>query len=153
MYRVKRIEFRGHQVPIVLQNENGPCPLLAICPLSRPFSLLPGNILLLERTLSIHEDIAVIALDTLLSMVESHVVQKSPPVCENLTQFTKQETSTPELQALGHAVDEAISILPKMSVGLDVNVKFTSCACLPPPLTPLACMPLNQPLKLPFSIY
>jgi hypothetical protein len=28
---VKHVSFLGRTVPILLQNENGPCPLLAIC--------------------------------------------------------------------------------------------------------------------------
>lgn len=29
-YRLKHISIRGRSVPVVMQNENGPCPLLAI---------------------------------------------------------------------------------------------------------------------------
>lgn len=29
-YKVKRIEFLRREVPVVMQNENGPCPLLAL---------------------------------------------------------------------------------------------------------------------------
>lgn len=31
IYKTKVVDFLGRQVPIVLQNDNGPCPLLAIC--------------------------------------------------------------------------------------------------------------------------
>ncbi|KAJ0672224.1 putative MINDY deubiquitinase [Helianthus annuus] len=31
MYYTKPIRFFGNITPIILQNENGPCPLLAIC--------------------------------------------------------------------------------------------------------------------------
>lgn len=31
LYRTKVIQFLGRATPIVLQNDNGPCPLLAIC--------------------------------------------------------------------------------------------------------------------------
>lgn len=31
MYKTKSIQFLGRTTPIILQNENGPCPLLAIC--------------------------------------------------------------------------------------------------------------------------
>jgi ubiquitin carboxyl-terminal hydrolase MINDY-1/2 len=31
VYRTKAVQFLGRATPIVLQNENGPCPLLAIC--------------------------------------------------------------------------------------------------------------------------
>ena len=30
-YKTKVVEFLGRSTPIVLQNDNGPCPLLAIC--------------------------------------------------------------------------------------------------------------------------
>lgn len=29
-YELKRIEFGARTVPIILQNENGPCPLIAL---------------------------------------------------------------------------------------------------------------------------
>lgn len=29
-YRLKRVEYQGLPVRIILQNENGPCPLIAI---------------------------------------------------------------------------------------------------------------------------
>ncbi len=31
VYKTKVVQFLGRQVPIILQNDNGPCPLLAIC--------------------------------------------------------------------------------------------------------------------------
>ena len=31
VYKTKIVHFLGRSVPIILQNENGPCPLLAIC--------------------------------------------------------------------------------------------------------------------------
>lgn len=31
VYKTKVVQFLGRTTPIVLQNENGPCPLLAIC--------------------------------------------------------------------------------------------------------------------------
>jgi hypothetical protein len=31
VYKTKAVQFLGRTTPIVLQNENGPCPLLAIC--------------------------------------------------------------------------------------------------------------------------
>lgn len=31
VYKTKIVEFLGRSVPIILQNDNGPCPLLAIC--------------------------------------------------------------------------------------------------------------------------
>ena len=31
VYKTKIVQFLGRSVPIILQNDNGPCPLLAIC--------------------------------------------------------------------------------------------------------------------------
>lgn len=31
VHKTKTIQFLGRTTPIVLQNDNGPCPLLAIC--------------------------------------------------------------------------------------------------------------------------
>ena len=31
MHKTKVIQFLGRTTPIILQNDNGPCPLLAIC--------------------------------------------------------------------------------------------------------------------------
>ncbi|THU47938.1 hypothetical protein C4D60_Mb09t20940 [Musa balbisiana] len=36
LYKTKVVQFLGRATPIVLQNDNGPCPLLAIC---KPFPL------------------------------------------------------------------------------------------------------------------
>lgn len=44
VYKLKRIDFFGRKVPIALQNENGPCPLLAI-----------ANILLLKKQIELPE--------------------------------------------------------------------------------------------------
>ena len=44
VYKLKRIDFFGRKVPVALQNENGPCPLLAI-----------ANILLLKKQIELPE--------------------------------------------------------------------------------------------------
>lgn len=44
VYKLKRIDFFGRTVPIALQNENGPCPLLAI-----------ANVLLLRKQIELPE--------------------------------------------------------------------------------------------------
>lgn len=44
VYKLKRIDFFGRTVPVALQNENGPCPLLAI-----------ANVLLLRKQIELPE--------------------------------------------------------------------------------------------------
>ena len=39
MHRTRAVDFLGRRTPIVYQNDNGPCPLLAICEL--PFDSEP----------------------------------------------------------------------------------------------------------------
>ena len=39
VHKTKLVEFLGRTTPIVLQNDNGPCPLLAICKVSLCLSL------------------------------------------------------------------------------------------------------------------
>ena len=44
-YKLKTIQFFGRRVPIVTQNENGPCPLLAL-----------ANVLLLRNQIQLSPD-------------------------------------------------------------------------------------------------
>ena len=100
-FELKRIVFLGANVPIILQNENGPCPLIAIC-----------NVLLLRQQIKIAADIVTIDTDSLLSMLAQHIVDHND-------KSTDQNTQT--------AVSDVLSLLPSLSTGLDVNLKFASC--------------------------
>ncbi len=55
VYAVKWIEFLNDKIPIILQNENGPCPLLAI-----------ANILLLRKQIELKVSLEFISGDKLL---------------------------------------------------------------------------------------
>ena len=44
-YRLKTINFLGRRVPIVVQNENGPCPMLAL-----------ANVMLLRNQIHLSPD-------------------------------------------------------------------------------------------------
>ena len=58
VYKLKRIDFFGRAVPIALQNENGPCPLLAI-----------ANVLLLRKQIELPEHAPDISQVCLVSLV------------------------------------------------------------------------------------
>jgi hypothetical protein len=58
----------GDKVPFLMQNENGPCPLLAIT-----------NVLLLKRKILIHPDLAYIDFRYLIQLVGNFLVTASPP--------------------------------------------------------------------------
>jgi hypothetical protein len=63
VYKTKVVQFLGRQVPIILQNDNGPCPLLAIC-----------NVLLLRNNLNVSTDLAEISLSELLSLIAERLL-------------------------------------------------------------------------------
>ncbi|KAL2902290.1 Ubiquitin carboxyl-terminal hydrolase MINDY-1 [Bienertia sinuspersici] len=57
IHKTKTIQFFGRTTPIILQNDNGPCPLLAIC-----------NVLLLRNQLNLNSDITEVSQEKLLSI-------------------------------------------------------------------------------------
>eukprot|EP00741_Cyanophora_paradoxa_P017170 tig00020960_g16582.t1 len=106
-YRLKRVVFIGKRVSILLQNENGPCPLLAV-----------ANVLLLRGVLSIHGDVAFISHDELLSLVGEHLLVSNN--VDRIQDPERRENQRANLQ------DVISNVLPKLASGLDVNVKFNS---------------------------
>ncbi|KAJ1482822.1 hypothetical protein T484DRAFT_1802684 [Baffinella frigidus] len=58
VFRIKYITEGSEKLPFLMQNENGPCPLLAIT-----------NILLLKRKIRIHPDLAFIDFRYLIQLV------------------------------------------------------------------------------------
>lgn len=106
-YRLKHIHISKKQtIPLLLQNENGPCPLLAIC-----------NILFLTGKLHVHADYGGINNSDLLTMLSDYLSSLKPPPLiaadKGLLANYKQN------------VNDALKVLPKLSAGLDINVKFT----------------------------
>eukprot|EP00523_Entomoneis_sp_CCMP467_P006006 CAMPEP_0168733702 /NCGR_PEP_ID=MMETSP0724-20121128/8430_1 /TAXON_ID=265536 /ORGANISM="Amphiprora sp., Strain CCMP467" /LENGTH=550 /DNA_ID=CAMNT_0008780775 /DNA_START=82 /DNA_END=1735 /DNA_ORIENTATION=+ len=104
VYRLKLVKFRGRDVNILLQNENGPCPLLAA-----------ANALLL------HEKVK---LPT--SAVRNNVASLSD-LTNVLANFAMLSGDNDSKAATGHSflLDELLKIIPKLQYGMDVNPKFT----------------------------
>eukprot|EP00960_Hanusia_phi_P038332 753386-Hanusia_phi.AAC.5 len=102
IFRIKVVDFQNKKVPILMQNTNGPCPLLAI-----------SNVLLLQSKIQIHSDLAYMDFRQLIHLVGDYLVQFNPP------------HHNPEMQAnQQQQIDDALSTLPKLGRGLDVNVRF-----------------------------
>ncbi|XP_023345436.1 ubiquitin carboxyl-terminal hydrolase MINDY-1 [Eurytemora carolleeae] len=99
IYAVKWIEFGLRSSAIITQNENGPCPLISIV-----------NILLLRGKLSLPEGAEVVCAEQLLEYLGDLILSLS--------------TSKEDLD-LERNINDAVAVLPKLSTGLDVNVKFT----------------------------
>ncbi|KAF5729931.1 hypothetical protein HS088_TW20G00298 [Tripterygium wilfordii] len=76
IHKTKTIQFLGRTTPIVLQNDNGPCPLLAIC-----------NVLLLRNNLNLSPDIAEVSQEKLLSLVAERLIDSNSDVHVKLSKL------------------------------------------------------------------
>ena len=94
-YRTKLVHVFGREVTIVLQNENGPCPLIAIV-----------NALSLKGRLTLPAS-PLVAVSELLSLVASLLLEVEGDA--------NREAS----------VAGCLGVLPSFTRGLDVNVRFT----------------------------
>lgn len=85
-----------------MQNENGPCPLIAI-----------ANVLLLRGKITIHPDMSHIDLDGLLDRVVNFMFENNP------------HTDDPDLESSRlKNLEDALAILPHLAEGMDVNPRF-----------------------------
>ena len=102
-YYVKWVSFEGRRVPIIMQNANGPCPLLALC-----------NVLLLRQRFQLPTDTEVIESAQLLQGLGNCMLENRP------TGLTEEEAAS-----WGQNMHDTIELVfPKLHTGLDVNVKF-----------------------------
>lgn len=95
-YRLKRITFHGREVPIVVQNENGPCPLLAI-----------ANTLLLRGMLTLPVNSPNVSLERLMQMVAEYLLDSN-----------KVEDESPLAANVQKNLGDVISALPKLATGV-----------------------------------
>lgn len=150
-YRIKRVRFQNCVRQVLLQNENGPCPLLAA-----------ANVFLLKGVVSLPPSsmrCGAVSIEELVTILADRALKR----CEQITQTTTNRSSTinkekasikrlhdlfssssdidadskisvslEEEEALlfrnkqsQHMIDELMQILPKLQYGMDVNPKFT----------------------------
>ncbi len=95
---IKRVEFLGQYIPILLQNKNGPCPLLAI-----------ANVLLLRGHIKIPDTFTEVSIEQIIQLIATRIFDAN---------------STNMSADLQKNIEDVISILPQLQKGLDVNVKF-----------------------------
>jgi len=99
-YRVKRVDYKSKPVNIILQNQNGPCPLIAI-----------GNILALRGNITFDGG-------------RSGRISVSD-LCQKIASYLKNVFS-PSTEEGQKAMDLLVKSLPDLQVGLDVNCGFTA---------------------------
>lgn len=102
-YCVKWIPWKGERTPIITQSTNGPCPLLAIM-----------NILFLQWKVKLPPQKEMITSDELLTHLGNCLLSIKPQEKSESLQLNFQQN-----------VDDAMTVLPKLATGLDVNVRFT----------------------------
>ena len=97
LFHLKKITFQNRLVSIVLQNENGPCPLLAV-----------ANCLLLSDHIRIHPDYSRFSGRDLMELLGDYLMKKF-----------ERNPEIPQEQL--HTV---VSSFPTLLEGLNVNVQF-----------------------------
>ncbi|KAK1430707.1 hypothetical protein QVD17_13647 [Tagetes erecta] len=105
MHKTKIVQFFGRTTPIVLQNGNGPCPLLAIC-----------NVLLLRNHMSLSSDVGEVSQEKLLSLVAERLIDSNSNVDNKDAGYLENQQQN---------IADAIDLLPRLATGIDVNIKFT----------------------------
>lgn len=103
-YQLKWIKFRGNKCPIVTQNENGPCPLIALI-----------NVLLLKNHITLPPMMETITPNQLIEYLGDCILESIPKNLKDEEQLNYEQN-----------MHDAIAILSKLLTGLDVNVRFTS---------------------------
>lgn len=102
VHHIKWIEWSDGRSPIVTQNENGPCPLLAIF-----------NVLLLSKRITLGEGVEFISSSQILSRVAPIIWDTMPDDLPDDERLNYEQN-----------ISDAIEVFPSLQTGLDVNVKF-----------------------------
>lgn len=102
-YFVKWINWKGERTPVITQSENGPCPLIAIM-----------NILFLRWKVKLPPQKELITSEELMAHLGDCILSIQPQENSEALQLNFQQN-----------VNDAMTVLPKLSTGLDVNVRFT----------------------------
>lgn len=105
-FAVKWITFNNHKVPIILQNINGPCPLISIC-----------NVLLLRDQMHLSNNVEIISNEILIQKLADLLFTEFVP--------RLQKSSAKSVINFEQIISDSLSIFSKLQYGLDVNVKFT----------------------------
>ncbi|XP_067878863.1 ubiquitin carboxyl-terminal hydrolase MINDY-1 isoform X2 [Heterodontus francisci] len=105
-YLVKWISWKNEKTPLITQSENGPCPLIAII-----------NVLLLRWKVKLPPQMEVISVEQLMTLLGDCVLSAKPKENSEGLQLNFEQN-----------MNDAMAVLPKLSTGLDVNVRFTGVA-------------------------
>ncbi|XP_033752307.1 ubiquitin carboxyl-terminal hydrolase MINDY-2-like isoform X2 [Pecten maximus] len=105
VYHVKWIAYKNKEIPTITQNENGPCPLIAVM-----------NVLLLKGQVHLSPNTEVITPDQLMTYIGNCILENAPKT---------QDTSEAVQLNYQQNMHDAMAVIHKLQTGLDVNVRFT----------------------------
>ncbi|CAL1299557.1 unnamed protein product [Larinioides sclopetarius] len=103
IYQIKWISREGCKSPIITQNENGPCPLIAIT-----------NVLIMKGRITVPSLVDFVTTENLMAYLGDCILESIPKNIPEGTQLNFEQN-----------MHDAMAVLPKLQTGLDVNVKFT----------------------------
>ncbi|XP_062326910.1 ubiquitin carboxyl-terminal hydrolase MINDY-2 isoform X1 [Osmerus eperlanus] len=103
IYHIKWIKWKEENTPIITQNENGPCPLLAIM-----------NVLLLAWKVKMPPMMEIITAEQLMEYLGDYILDAKPKEISEAQRLNYEQN-----------MSDAMAVLHKLQTGLDVNVKFT----------------------------
>lgn len=118
-YRLKSVRYQDDVRNILLQNENGPCPLLAA-----------ANVLLLRGVIELPPHCLrsnVVKIEELVTIFADRALTKNDAnQNENVTPLSAEEEEAILFRnkQSQHQVDELMQILPDLQYGMDINPKF-----------------------------
>jgi len=117
-YRLKTVRYKEFDRRILLQNENGPCPLLAA-----------ANALLLQGTITLPPHCLRNGMATLEDVTNllANQAMASPTSTTRKTIAGKDDLDNdPHNPSHYFHIDELLQHIPRFQYGMDVNPKFTS---------------------------
>lgn len=126
-FSTKSVRFHGDTKRIVLQNENGPCPLLAIL-----------NALILKGKLELPAGSSKVDSSGLQHQLVGHIVDSSTALALSVPGGDQQDRAA----NLQYQIDDTIKLvmMGRFIEGMDVNLEFGDCigfeytreVCIPP---------------------
>jgi len=124
-YRLKALDIPhiNHSLNILLQNQNGPCPFIAI-----------SNVLALRESIRVEEKRNRISVSQVVSLIENFLSESTATSLSKSETFPESSSIFVSVSARKRApvlsADEIkyiVDYLPSLQFGLDVNFGFTSC--------------------------
>uniref|UniRef100_A0A1I7VIM0 Ubiquitin carboxyl-terminal hydrolase n=1 Tax=Loa loa TaxID=7209 RepID=A0A1I7VIM0_LOALO len=103
VYYIKWVDVEGVEYAVVMQNENGPCPLLAVI-----------NVLLLRGQITLPCGSTEVSEKKLLQFVADCILRLKPI-----------DIDEAELPNYEQNVSDVLALIPSLPKGLDVNIHFT----------------------------